>query len=140
MPLLTHEEKEAGLAKKIINLPRTTDLPFSPAVKTDQYIFVSGQVGFQDPETGKEIKGIEEQCKQCVESMKKILAAAGSSLNDVVKMTVFLRNAKDFAAMNEVYQSYFIDDKPARSTVITGLVLSNMLVEMDCIAYCQSSS
>ena len=127
------------MAKKIINVPGASDLPFSPAVKTDQYIFVSGQVGFEDPETGEEVRGIEGQCKQCLENMKKVLKAAGSSLNDVVKVTVFLRNAEDFAMMNEVYQSYFLQDKPARSTVIAGLALPNMLVEMDCIAYCQSS-
>lgn len=127
------------MAKKIINVPGAPDLPFSPGIKTDQYIFVSGQVGFQHPETGKEVKGIEDQCKQCLANMREVLEAAGSSLHDVVKVTVFLRNAEDFAIMNGIYRSYFPEDKPARSTVIVGLALPNMFVEMDCIAYCQSS-
>ena len=69
--------------------------------------------------------------------MKRVLEAAGASLDDVVKVTVFLRNEEDFSKMNEIYQGYFPKDKPARSTVVAGLVLPNMLIEMDCIAYCQ---
>ena len=63
--------------------------------------------------------------------------AAGASLDDAVKVTVFLRNEEDFSIMNEIYQGYFPKDKPARSTVVAGLALPNMLIEMDCIAYCQ---
>jgi 2-iminobutanoate/2-iminopropanoate deaminase len=107
-------------------------------MRAGDYIFVSGQVGFQAAE-GKELKGIEAQTTQCLGNMKRVLAAANSSLGDVVKVTVFLRSAEDFAAMNEVYQSYFHDSQPARSTVITGLALPNMLVEIECIAYSQES-
>jgi len=59
----------------------------------------------------------------------------GASLSDVVKVTVFLRNMDDFTKMNEAYQSYFPEKKPARSTVITGLVNPKMLIEIECIAY-----
>jgi len=113
-------------------------LPYSSAVKAGNYIFVSGQVGIWNPETGEEIKGIEGQCRQCLENMKRILDTAGLSLNDVVKVTVYLLSAEDFAAMNKVYTSYFSTDRPTRSTVVSGLVIPGALIEMDCIGYCTS--
>jgi 2-iminobutanoate/2-iminopropanoate deaminase len=122
------------MRKEFITVPNAPKLPFSPAVRTGDYIFVSGQVGFKDS-NGKELKGIGDQTRQCIENMKQVLKTAGSSLNDIVKVTVFLRNASDFAQMNEVYQSYFQKDFPARSTVVTGLVTPGMLVEIECIAY-----
>ncbi len=122
------------MKKEVITVPDAPQLPFSPAIRAGDYIFVSGQVGFVDA-GGGEVKGIEAQTKLCLENMKRVLAAAGSSLDAVIKVTVFLRNEKDFSAMNKVYQGYFGDDKPARSTVITGLALPSMLVEIECIAY-----
>jgi len=120
------------MVKKVITVPSAPKLPFSPAIRAGDYIFVSGQVGITD---AQDVKGLEAQVKQCLENMKAVLTAAGSSLDDVVKVTVFLRNEKDFATMNEVYQSYFTKDHPARSTIITGLAMPNMLIEMECIAY-----
>lgn len=127
------------MARRVISIPNAPNMPFSPAIKTDQYIFVSGQAGFCDPKTGEEIQGIEAQTKQTLENMKEVLEAADSSLSGVVKVTVFLRNADDFDKMNEVYQNYFVKDYPARSTVVAGLALPKMLVEMECIAYYPSS-
>lgn len=105
-------------------------------VKAGDYIFISGQVGHIDPKTGDEIEGIEAQTKQCIENMREVLRGAGSDLSDVVKVTVFLIRADDFVKMNEVYKSYFTGDLPARSTVVTGLVIPGMLIEMECVAYC----
>ena len=122
------------MVRKVITLPDAPKLPFSPAIRAGDYIFVSGQLGHTDAQGG-EVKGIEAQTRQCLENMKRVLAAAGASLDDVAKVTVFLRNKKDFAKMNEVYQSYFAKDRPARSTVIAGLALPSMLIEIDCIAY-----
>ena len=122
------------MAKEVITVPNAPKLPFSPATKAGDYIFVSGQVGFIDS-GGREVKGIEAQTRQCLESIKQVLEAASSSLNDVVKVTVFLSHADHFAQMNEVYQSYFPKDCPARSTVVAGLVVPSMLVEIECIAY-----
>jgi len=127
------------MTKQVINVPNAPKLPFSPAIKAGDYIFVSGQGGFQDPKTGEAIEGIEAQTKQCLENMKQVLETAGSSLGDVVKATVFLGNVADYARMNEVYQSYFPKDQPARSTAVTGLVIPNMLIEMECIAYSPQS-
>jgi len=117
-----------------INLPNAPTLPFSAAIRAGDYIFVSGQIGFTDAKGG-EVKGIEAQTKQCLENVKQVLTAANASLDDVVKVTVFLRNGEDFAKMNEIYRTYFVDNKPARSTVIVGLALPSMLVEAECIAY-----
>jgi 2-iminobutanoate/2-iminopropanoate deaminase len=126
--------RRLAMVKKVITVPSAPKLPFSPGIRAGDYIFVSGQIGFADTQ-GKEIKGIEAQTKRCLENMKEVLTAAGSSLDDVVKVTVFLRSEKDFTAMNEIYQSYFVKDRPARSTVITGLAHPSMLIEIECIAY-----
>ena len=84
---------------------------------------------------GNLIAGIEAQTERCLGNLKQVLAAAGSSLDDVVKVTIFLRREEDFATMNRVYQRYFVTDRPARSTVVAGLALPDMLIEIDCIAY-----
>ena len=126
------------MSRQIISVPNAPKMPFSPAIKTGQYLFVSGQAGFYNPKTGQEVKGIEAQTKQTLENIKEVLEAGDSSLTDVVKVTVFLRNADDFGKMNEVYADFFPKDYPARSTVIVGLALPQMLIEMECIAYCPS--
>jgi 2-iminobutanoate/2-iminopropanoate deaminase len=124
------------MVKEVITVPNALKLPLSPAIRAGDYIFVSGQVGFIDS-SGKEVKGIEAQTRQCLENIKQVLEAASSSLNDVVKVTVFLAHADHFTQMNEVYQSYFPKDYPARSTVITIPAIPSMLVEIECIAYSQ---
>ncbi|GAI12164.1 unnamed protein product [marine sediment metagenome] len=123
------------MTKQVISVPNAPRYPFSPAIRAGDYIFVSGQGGFQDPKTGEAIKGIEAQTKQCLDNMKEVLETAGSSLDDVVKATIFLGDVANYAKMNEVYQSYFPKNYPARSAAVTGLVIPNMLIEMECIAY-----
>ncbi len=120
--------------KEVIIMPKTEGHPYSSAIRAGEYIFLSGQIGSVD-DRGNEVKGIEAQTKQCLENMKHVLEVAGSSLGDVVKVAVFLANVNDFAKMNEVYRSYFPKDRPVRSTIITGLVRPDMLIEMECIAY-----
>jgi 2-iminobutanoate/2-iminopropanoate deaminase len=127
------------MTKEFINLPSTKTRPYSSAVRAGDYIFVSGHLGSVDSE-GKEVRGIVAQTKQCLNNVKQTLAAAGASLDDVVKVTVFLRSEEDFADMNEAYQSYFPEAKPARSTVVSGLVLPSMLIEIECIAFVPSCS
>ena len=122
------------MVKEFINLPSTETRPYSSAARAGDYIFVSGHLGSVDSE-GKEVQGIAAQTKQCFDNIKETLAAAGASLDDVVKVTVFLCSEKDFAGMNEVYRSFFPKEKPARSTVVSGLVLPNMLIEIECIAF-----
>ena len=84
------------MAKKVITIPDAPNLPFSPAIRAGDYIFVSGQAGFVDAK-GKEVKDTETQTRLCLENIKRVLLAAGASLDDVVKVTVFLRNEEDFA-------------------------------------------
>jgi reactive intermediate/imine deaminase len=122
------------MVKKAITLPSASKLPYSPAVRAGDYVFVSGQTGYKDW-AGNEVKGIEAQTRQCFENMNLVLKAAGSSLDDVVKTTVFLSDAADFSKMNGVYESYFPKNPPARSTIQAGMVIPGMLVEIDCIAY-----
>ena len=120
--------------REFIIMPNEAALPFSSAVRAGDFIFVSGQGGDVDAQ-GNLDKRIEAQSRQCLENMKQVLQAAGSSLSDVVKVTVFLANIDDFAKMNEVYRGYFPKNAPVRSTIITGLVSSDMLIEIECIAY-----
>ncbi len=120
--------------REFIILPGKAEMPFSSAVRVGDYIFVSGTTGHLDAQ-GNSVAGTEAQTKQCLENMKQALQAAGASLSDVVKATVFLVNVDNFAKMNGVYKSYFPKDCPARATVITGLVSPDMLVEIECVAY-----
>jgi 2-iminobutanoate/2-iminopropanoate deaminase len=108
--------------------------PYSPAVRAGDFIFVSGQ-GPIDPLTDKLSNGdIQHETRLVLSNIKRILETCGATTADVVKCSVFLKNAADFKAMNEVYTEFFGTDRPARTTVACEFV-SNMLVEIDCIAY-----
>ncbi|MCX6013589.1 MAG: RidA family protein [Chloroflexi bacterium] len=122
------------MSKKVINMPGTSQHPFSSAVRAGDFIFLSGQGGAFDDKKS-ELKTIEAQTKQCLENMEKVLEFAGSSLNDVVKVTIFLNDSANFKKMNDVYRKYFSENMPARSTAITGLAVPGMMIEMECIAY-----
>ena len=109
--------------------------PYSQAIVADgPLVFVSGQ-GPVDPATGQ-IKpgGIAEQAEQVFENLATILEAAGSSWEHVVRVGIFLADMNDFAEMNGVYQRYLTKPYPALTTVRTGLPMSGMLIEVDCIA------
>jgi len=126
------------MPKEIITVPgfaAIPGVPFSVATRAGNYIFISGQIGAVDDE-GKPLKGAEAQTRQALKNMKKILEAAGASLADVVKNTVFLVNANDFPLMNKVYQTFFPKEPPARSTIIVAaLAKPEWLVEIEGIAY-----
>ncbi len=109
-------------------------LPFSDVVKAGDTLYTAGMAGI-DPETGKVVDGgVREQTRQTMENLKAGLERAGSSLEDAVKTTVYITDAANYQAMNEVYREYFPDDPPARATVITGLALEELLVEIELIA------
>jgi len=120
--------------KEVIVLPGMEDRPYSSAIRAGDFIFASGAVGGVDAQ-GKPNEGIEAQTTQCLENIKRVLQAAGASLSDVVKTTVFLTDVNNFAKMNEVYRSYFVKGLPARSTIIAGLASPALLIEIECIAY-----
>jgi 2-iminobutanoate/2-iminopropanoate deaminase len=122
------------IRKEFIIRPTRVDLPYSQAVRAGDYIFVSGTLGNINAK-GNPIQGIEAQSIQCLENINQVLQTAGASLSDVVKTTVFLTDINNFTKMNEVYMKYFPEARPTRSTVITGLVRSDALIEIECIAY-----
>jgi 2-iminobutanoate/2-iminopropanoate deaminase len=105
--------------------------PYSHAIVADGFVFVSGQ-GPADPATGRVPDGFAEQVEQTLRNLQTILAGAGASLRDVVKIGAYLSDLTRFGEYNEVYRRYFPDDPPARTTV--GCQLLGILVEIDCIA------
>ena len=107
--------------------------PYSQAVAANGLVFTSGQIAL-DPATGEVVAGgIREQTQRICENLKAVLAAAGSSLEKVIKTTCFLADMSDFAAFNEVYGSYFTG-KPARSCVAVKALPKNVLAEVEVIA------
>ena len=117
------------------NLPAPVG-PYSPGMGFERLIFVSGQ-GAHDPVTGK-LAGadVEAQTEQCLKNIQTILAAAGSSLQHVLRCGVFLVDMNEFKGMNAVYARVFGDHRPARTTVeVAGLPGDGMRVEIDAIAY-----
>lgn len=108
--------------------------PYSQAVKTGNLVFVSGQIPI-DPKTGEFVSDeVAEQTEQVLKNLSAVLEAAGSSLNNVVKTTVFLADMNDFATMNEIYAKYFSENKPARATVQAARLPKDARVEIECIA------
>ncbi|MGD9562274.1 MAG: RidA family protein [Pyrinomonadaceae bacterium] len=108
--------------------------PYSQAIKAGSMIFCSGQIPI-DPGTGDFVSGgVAEQTEQVFINLKAVLAAAGASLDDVVKTTVFLADMNEFAAMNDVYARHFTDNKPARATVQAARLPRDARVEIECVA------
>ncbi len=109
--------------------------PYSPAVRAGDFIFVSGQ-GPIDPKTNQfEYGDIQQETRLVLNNVKSILEGCNAGMADVVKCSVFLREGRDFAAMNEVYNEFFGEHKPARTTVETKFANPQMKIEIDCIAY-----
>lgn len=116
---------------------RSQDAPkprgvYSPAVAADGFVFVSGQAAVNPQTNELELGDIKSETRRTLKNIQVILEAAGSSLEDVVRLGVFLADTKDFAAMNEVFQEFFPEDPPARTTV--GVQLPQIKIEIDCIA------
>jgi len=109
--------------------------PYSPAVRAGDFVYVSGQVPV-DPATQQLVSGgIGDETRRVLENIKLILKGCGAGMSDVVRCTVFLADAADFAAMNAIYAEFFGDAKPTRTTVVAGFVLPGIRVEIDAIAY-----
>lgn len=108
--------------------------PYSQAIRAGGFLFLSGQVAL-GPRTGQLVgSDIKQQTRQVLENVRAILEAAGSSLRQVVKCTVFLADMNDFGPMNEEYGSFFQDQPPARTTVQVARLPRGALVEIDVIA------
>ncbi|HEY4389672.1 MAG TPA: RidA family protein [Ktedonobacteraceae bacterium] len=114
--------------------------PYSQAIRVGQFIYTSGQVAL-DPTTGEMVgSDVQTQTHRVFQNLQAVLASAGSSLQQVVKTTVFLASMNDFQAMNAVYASYFGNGEitPARSTVAVAELPKKALVEIECVALVQS--
>jgi enamine deaminase RidA (YjgF/YER057c/UK114 family) len=112
---------------------KNPNLPFYPAVSAGGFVFVSGQVG--KDENGTMVGGtIEEETRATIETMRRVLAQAGCTLADVVKVTTYLEDARDFGRYNGVFKEFFPDGRLARTTIEARAVISTR-IEMDCIAY-----
>lgn len=109
--------------------------PYSQVVRAGDFLYISGQ-GPIDSRTNEFSFGdIRHETRLVLQNIEKILAGCGASMTDVVKCSVFLAEASDFAAMNEVYKSFFGSAPPARTTVQATLVEPGMKVEIDCVVY-----
>lgn len=109
--------------------------PYSQAIEVNGFIFASGQIPI-DPSTGNFVEGgIKEQTKQAITNAKNILKESGTDLAHVVKTTVYLANMADFAAMNEIYATFFQQPFPARSAVAVKDLPKGALVEVEVLAY-----
>jgi len=108
--------------------------PYSAAVKAGNLIFTAGQLGI-DPESGEFVPGgIEAETRQALLNLQAVLKAAGSSLQSVVKTTVFLRDMNDFGVMNVIYGEFFTEDYPARSAVQAARLPKDGAVEIEAVA------
>jgi 2-iminobutanoate/2-iminopropanoate deaminase len=108
-------------------------VPLSPAVRAGDLVYVSGQVPVR-PDGTMVDGGIEPQTRQVLDNVKAALALAGATMDDVVKTTVWIEDARDFSGMNKVYASYFSKEPPARTTVESRLML-DIKVEIEAVAY-----
>ena len=121
--------------KEVIRVPGSLEgLPFSSAVRAGNLLYLSGQIGTLPGSRELAAGGIAAETRQTMENIKQVLEYSGSSLDQVVKCTVFLLNIGDYAAMNEVYASFFENDPPARSTLAASGLALGAQVEIECIA------
>lgn len=124
------------MKKKVIQTekaPRAIG-PYSQAIRTDAMVFTAGQIAL-DPATMELVAGgVEEQTRQVLTNLRNVLEAAGSSLDHVVKTTVFLQDMADFPKMNAIYTEYFAENPPARSTIAVAALPKGGLVEIEAVA------
>jgi reactive intermediate/imine deaminase len=107
--------------------------PYSQATQVGNFIFLSGQIGL-DPSTTELVKGgCEAQLKQVFNNMQAVAAAAGASFNEIVKLTIYLKDLNDFAIVNEMMKEQFQEPYPARTTIQVAALPKGALVELDAI-------
>ncbi|OMF90063.1 RidA family protein [Paenibacillus sp. FSL R7-0337] len=107
--------------------------PYSQAIVAGNWVYTSGQLGM-DPQTAELPGSVQEQARQSLNNVKAILEEAGASMDQVVKTTVYLKDMNDFAAVNEVYSTFFTEPYPARSAVEVARLPKDALVEIEAVA------
>ncbi len=107
--------------------------PYSQAIVSNGLVFCSGQIGI-DPKTNELVDGIEDQTRQVLKNLSEVLQANGSSLEQVVKTTVYLADIKDYVTMNEIYGQYFSKHKPARAAFAVSHLPKDALIEIEVVA------
>ena len=125
------------MPKKVISTDKAPQAigPYSQAIQVDKQLFVSGQIAI-DPATGEVQSGdVESQTHRVMQNLNAILEAAGGSLDSIAKCTIFLKDLANFAAVNEVYGSYFRTAPPARATVEVSRLPKDVDVEIDAVAF-----
>ena len=123
------------MTKEVINTNNAPEAigPYSQGVIVGDFVYTSGQIPL-NPVTGELVTDIKLATKQSMENIKAILEEAGTSLNNVVKTSIFLKDLIDFEAVNEVYGTYFIENKPARSCVQVAKLPKDAVIEIEAIA------
>lgn len=124
------------MTKQIVNTEKAPAAvgPYSQAVDTGPLVFVSGQIPF-DPATGEIVPGdIQDQTRQSLKNVREVLLAAGSSMDKIVKATVFITDMNDFPRVNEVYAEFFPENPPARACVEVSRLPKDVNVEIEAIA------
>ena len=127
---MSHSREPIGLPPRVAGQQQ---MAYSPAMRAGDFVFVSGQVPF-GPDGEIAIGGIETQTRQVIRNLEAVLEGAGCGLDDLVKVTVFLTDARDFWAFNQTYRTALPGAPPARSTVCVGTVV-DVKIEIDAIAY-----
>ena len=136
VPSLAFAQQAAGApssARQVVTLPGSNPSSIlSPGIRVGDMLYASGQLGLRRDAPDSTIEG---QTRQALENTKAVLEAGGTSMANVVKCTVFLVRASDFAGMNRVYREFFPKEPPARSTVVVAaLVVPAAIVEIECMA------
>ncbi len=121
---------------KIVNSAKAPKAigPYSQAIVFENFIFCSGQIGI-NPETGELVSGLENQTNQVLKNLNNILVEIGSSKDKVIKTTIFLTDINNFAKVNSLYEQFFGNHKPSRSTVEVSSLPKGALIEIEAIAY-----
>lgn len=123
------------MSKKVVSTENAPGAigPYSQAIRIGDKLFTSGQLPL-NPQTGEMVTEIKAATKQSLENVKAILASEGFGMEDILKTTVFLKDMDDFAAMNEVYATYFVENPPARSAIQVAKLPKDAVVEIEVIA------
>ena len=122
------------MSKKTYTTLGMEHLPFCSAVKAGDLIFLSGTAALKDDE-GNDLTTIEGQTHQIMRQMARTLSNFDATLDDIVKVTIYIGEQAEWSKMNKVYRSYFKGDLPARATCVAGLVVPGFLIEMEAVAY-----